>query len=277
MVPLVRTILTVFTAAVISAPVLVGQASAQSSRLDQVIKRDKLIVVTAGSAPPFSFTDEEGKLVGFDIDIAKLIAKDMLGDPEKIEFMTVPSEGRWPAVNSGRADFGIAGTTVYPDRAMRIAFSRPYLDSGISIMVRKDSSIKTIADLDSDKVTVVSLTNPQMADRQKRLFPKAKALSLDTPSSMFLAIKSGQAQAMQMDTPILDWYAANHGDMTVLPEAISSVQNDAIFMKPGDFAWWLYLDTYVQELRSGSRYADYVKIFKKWFGKEPTTPRQVSR
>src|SRR5258706_7135116 len=82
-------------------------AFAQGSRLDEIIKRDKLIISTFSTAPPLCFTNEKGELVGFDIDIARLIAKGLLGDPNKIEFMTVTSEGRWPSVLSGKADFGI--------------------------------------------------------------------------------------------------------------------------------------------------------------------------
>src|SRR3954469_14171379 len=77
-----------------------AQAPAPASRLDEIVKRDKLIVATFGTAPPFCYTDDTGKLVGFDIDVARLIAKSLLGDENKIEFVVVTSEGRWPAVNS---------------------------------------------------------------------------------------------------------------------------------------------------------------------------------
>ena len=197
---------------------LSGGAAAQTSRLDEIVKRDKLLVATFGTAPPFGFADDKGQLVGFDIDIAKLIAKYLLGDEKKFEFMAVTSEGRWPAVNSGRADFGIAATTVYPDRALRVAFTRPYIDSGISVLVRKDANIDSVAALNDAKFTLANLSNPQMIDRQKRFMPNVKVLTFDTPSAMFLAVKSGQAQAMQMDSPVIDWYAANNGELKTLPE-----------------------------------------------------------
>jgi polar amino acid transport system substrate-binding protein len=250
-----------------------GGAAAQGSRLDEIIKRDKLLVATFGTAPPFCFADEKGQLVGFDIDIAKLIAKYLLGDENKIEFITVTSEGRWPAVNSGRADFGIASTTVYPDRALRVAFTRPYIDSGISILVRKDATLDTVAALNDAKYTLANLSNPQMVDRQKRFLPNVKVLTFDTPSAMFLAVKSGQATAMQMDSPVINWYAANNSDLKTLPENLGNIQGNAIFMKPGDFTLWLWLDTVVQELTAGSRYNDYSDVYKKWFGQNPPAQR----
>jgi polar amino acid transport system substrate-binding protein len=255
------------------AGIAAAQAPGASSRLDEIVKRDKLIVATFSTAPPFCYTDEAGKLVGFDIDIAKFIAKSLLGDEKKIEFVTVTSEGRWPAVNSGRADIGIATTTVYPDRALRVAFTRPYIDSGISILVRDDTNVTNLAGLNNAKFTLANLSNPQMADRAKRFLPNVKLLTFDTPAALFTAVKSGQAQAMQMDTPVVNWYAANNKDMKVLPENLAVVQGNAIFMKPGDFTLWLWMDTVVQEMTAGSRYTEYTEIYKKWFGTNPPPQR----
>ena len=258
--------------------VLPSVASAQTvSRLEEIIKRDKLIVATFGTAPPFCYTDETGKPIGFDIDIAKLIAKSLLGDESKVEFVTITSEGRWPAVNSGRADVGLASTTVYPDRALRVAFTRPYIDSGISVMIRQDANVSTLAQLNNAKFTLANLSNPQMQDRQKRFLPSVKVVTFSTPSAMFTAVKSGQATAMQMDTPVLNWYAANNTELRVLPENLAVVQGNAIFMKPGDFQLWLWMDTMVQEMTAGSRYAEYSEIYKKWFGHNPPPQRAYSK
>lgn len=253
-----------------------AQAQAPTSRLDEIIKRDKLIVATFSTAPPFCYADEAGKLVGFDIDIARLIAKSLLGDENKVEFVTVTSEGRWPAVNSGRADMGLASTTVYPDRALRVAFTRPYIDSGISILVRQDAKVNNLAGLNNAKFTLANLSNPQMADRAKRFLPNVKILTFDTPSALFTAVKTGQAQAMQMDTPVLNWYASNNKDLKVLPESLAVTQGNAIFMKPGDFTMWLWADTMVQEMTAGSRYNEYAEIYRKWFGRNPPPQRFYS-
>ena len=271
----VRTAAVVLLAAFGVSAFIAGTANAQSatSRLDEIIKRDKLIVATFSTAPPFCYTDEGGKLVGFDIDIAHLIAKSLLGDANKVEFVAVTSEGRWPAVNSGRADIGIATTTVYPDRALRVAFTRPYIDSGISILVRQDTKVNNLAGLNNAKFTLANLSNPQMAERAKRFLPNVKLLTFDTPAALFTAVKSGQAQAMQMDTPVVNWYAANNKELKVLPESLGVVQGNAIFMKPGDFTLWLWMDTMVQEMQAGSRYNEYSEIYRKWFGTNPPPQR----
>jgi polar amino acid transport system substrate-binding protein len=187
--------------------------------------------------------------------------------------VVVTSEGRWPAVNSGRADLGLASTTIYPDRALRVAFTRPYIDSGISVLVRQDAKVNTLAELNNAKFTLANLSNPQMADRAKRFLPNVKVLTFDTPSALLTAVKSGQAQAMQMDTPVVNWYAANNKGLKVLPESLGVIQGNAIFMKPGDFTLWLWADTVVQEMTAGSRYNEYSEIYRKWFGRNPPPQR----
>ena len=78
---------------------------------------------------------------------------------------------------------------------------------------------------------------------------------------------------MQMDTPVVNWYAANNKELTVLPENLSVVQGNAIFMKAGDFTLWLWMDTMVQEMLAGSRYLEYGEIYQKWFGRSPPPQR----
>src|ERR1700750_2563873 len=94
-------------------------ASAQESLLDVVLKRDKIIVGTYSTSPPLAFVDDKGELVGFEIDMAREIAKDLLGDPKKVEFVVVQSDGRFPAALSGKIDFGLCSTTITGDRASR--------------------------------------------------------------------------------------------------------------------------------------------------------------
>jgi polar amino acid transport system substrate-binding protein len=243
---------------------------AVKSKLDEVRARGKVIVGVTSEAPPFGFVDEKGELVGFDIDVARLAANALFRDPNKIEFVIVTSDGRWPAIESGQADMGVGGTTVYPDRAIRVAFTRAFIDSGISILVAKSSGIKSLQDLNQEKFIVANLNNPQMADRAAAMFPKAKVITFDTPSGEFLAVKSGRAHALQIDTPTADYFAASSAsDFEVLPTLLTASQNNGIYLKPGDFKWWLWLDTFVSELRTGSLYPKYTEIYQNWFKKDP--------
>jgi polar amino acid transport system substrate-binding protein len=254
---------------------LVGAGAAQAqekSRLDEILARGKLIVGVTSEAPPFGYIDDKGELVGFDIDIAKLLAKTIFnGDesPKRIEFVKQGFAARWPNVESGAVDIGIQVTTILPDRVLRVAFTRPYIDSGIVLIVRKDSAFKRLKDLDDAKYTTALLTNPQQAERAKKFFPKAKTQIFDSIAAQFTAVKSNRADAAQLDTPVARWYVKQNPDMRIVEEPLVPPTNNAVFMKMGDFKMWLAIDTLIGEMTGGSMYNDYAAIYEKWFGEKP--------
>ena len=263
--------LSYLSALLLSATLLamVPLAFAGDSTLDTVLKRGKVIVGVSSEAPPFGFIDEKGELVGFDIDIARLIANKMFGDDGHIEFLKQGFAARWANANSGKIDFGIQITTVHSQRPTKVAFTRSYVDSGIVLVSKKGSGINKIADANKSNVTVANLTVPAQEERAKRLFPKAKLTVFDSTSAQFNAVRTGRANAAQLDEPIARWYVSQHDDVQVTEDWITPPTNNAVFTKLGDFTWWLVLDTYVNELRNGSLYPQYAEIYKKWFGERP--------
>ena len=262
--------------AILMACTAAGSVSAQESQLDVVIKRDKLIVGTYSTSPPLAYIDDKGELVGFEIDLARQMAKDLLGDEKKLEFVVLQSDGRFPAALSGKIDFGLCSTTVTPDRAVRIAFSYPILDTGSTVLARKDAKVTKIQELNDPKFTYAILNVPPAIARAKIAMPNVKQLLLDSPSALFLAVKTGRAHAFSIDKPIADFYASENDDLTRVDTtgtALALVSNNAFFMKPGDFKWWLFLDTYARELRYGTRYDLYTTLYRKWLKRDPPPQR----
>ena len=262
--------------AILMACTAAGSVSAQESQLDVVIKRDKLIVGTYSTSPPLAYIDDKGELVGFEIDLARQMAKDLLGDEKKLEFVVLQSDGRFPAALSGKIDFGLCSTTVTPDRAVRIAFSYPIMDTGSTVLARKDAKVTKSQELNDPKFTYAILNVPPAIARAKIAMPNVKQLLLDSPSALFLAVKTGRAHAFSIDKPIADFYASENDDLTRVDTtgtALALVSNNAFFMKPGDFKWWLFLDTYARELRYGTRYDLYTTLYRKWLKRDPPPQR----
>lgn len=256
---------------------LSSPAGAEESRLDAILKRDKLVVAVTSTARPNGFIDDDGKLTGFEIEFARLMAKSILGSPDKIEFVTTTSDGRFPAVLSGRADFGISTTTIYPDRTVRLAFTRPYIDSTTFVVVKKGSPVKALGDLDKPEVTFGSTNSAAMVDRVKRYAPQSKPQYFDTDSAAFQALKTGRVVAVQSDSAMADFQVLqSSGDLVKLPGQLGNLNGNALFMKPGDFTLWLCLDTIVGEYTNGSRYDEYQALYQKWFGKDAPPARSYS-
>ncbi len=221
--------------------------------------------------PPFAFNDDKGDLVGFDIDIARLAAKALFKRSDQDRVRERDRRGpvarhRERSRRHGRRRHDDLSRPRHPGRVHAPLHRFGHLD-----LVSKKSGIKIAADSNQDKFTVANLNNPQMADRAKRLLSQGQGPDLRyARPAQFLAVRSGRAQALQIDTPSADYWAAQRqGRDGVATRLLTASQNNGIFLKPGDFKWWLWLDTTVAELRTGSWYPQYSEIYQKWFGKNP--------
>ena len=122
--------------------------------LSVVKKRGELVVGVKFDSKPFGFV-ENGKLQGYDIDIAHLLAKRIFGNEKLVRFLEVNASNRISKLNSGEVDMLIATMTINPKRMEVVDFSVPYFYTGQAIMIRKGTDIKTVGDLNGRRVIVV--------------------------------------------------------------------------------------------------------------------------
>lgn len=245
----------------------VAMAAEPQSTFQKVLQRGKIIVGTNPTVPPMAYV-QNGKLVGIDIDIAKLIGKSLFGKPGHIEFKTLAWPARWAAVSEGDVDFGVMSTTIWPDRLARVNFTMGYIKAGLGVLTSKKLGVTSQSQLDSSKYTIAHLNTPSEFDIMKRYFPKAQPLVLSSEADMFTALQTGRADALLADNPTVAWRAKNQGGLVNLGPVGPPAQ-DAIFLRQGDFQWWYYLNAMVAEMRCGSLYPEYSAIYKKYLGVEP--------
>src|SRR5205807_1303420 len=101
----------------------------------------------------------------------------------------------------------------------------------IDDVVKKDSPVRTIADLNKPEYTVAHLTAPVQEERGKRLYPNAKFLTFDAISSQFNAVKLGRATAAQLDAPVALYYLKDNPDIRMLDEWLTDVTGNAVFLR----------------------------------------------
>jgi putative glutamine transport system substrate-binding protein len=142
-----------------------------------------------------------GKVEGFDIDIAKAIAKDILGDENKIELKEVTSSTRIPMLDKGDIDMIIATMTITEDRKKQVNFSDVYFEAGQSLLVKKGSDIKGIDNLKGKKVIAVKGSTSAKNIRAKA--PDAEVIELGNYAEAFTALKGGKGDALTTDNSIL--------------------------------------------------------------------------
>ena len=136
-------------------PKVASESTAPAGYLDKIKARDKLIVGVFTDKPPFGFVDEAGRYVGFDTDIGRRFAKDLLGDENKVEFVAVEPASRIPFLQSDKVDLILANMTVTPERKEAVEFTNPNLKVAVQALVPQSSAVKNLDDL-ATRTTIVT-------------------------------------------------------------------------------------------------------------------------
>jgi polar amino acid transport system substrate-binding protein len=144
-----------------------GMASAGT--LDEISKRGVLRIACQTQGAPFSFVDKNGERTGSSVELCRLIAKEM---GVKVEFLNYDWDGLIPALLSKKADMLAADMTPTLKRAMKIAFTDPYMYTGSVVFVKQDSPIKTLKDIKAGTKLAVLLGSTGESDA-KKVFPDA--------------------------------------------------------------------------------------------------------
>ena len=107
--------------------------------VQRIKDRGRLIVGVDQNSYLWGFRDPAtGQLAGFDIDIVKAIAKDILGDASKVQYLTVPTDQRIPMIKAGKVDMVVRTMTINCDRIKDVAFSTAYFKAGQQLLVPED-------------------------------------------------------------------------------------------------------------------------------------------
>lgn len=184
--------LVVASIALILAALLPGMASAQT--VDEIISRGKLIVAIDTTTPPYGFLDADLKPTGFDIEVANKMGE-ALGVP--VEFVTVTSPGRIPALLTKQVDAVISIFSITPQRAIQIDYSIPYAGQSAVVIAPKSTSISGPKDLVGKKVGLTRGTGEDgLLTAAAEANPGIEILRFDDYSSLLQAMVSGQIDAM---------------------------------------------------------------------------------
>mgnify|MGYP001171176929 CR=1 FL=1 len=193
-----------------------GQAAGRS--IDKIKERGKLIVGVFTDKPPFGMTDEKGNYIGFDTDLAKRFAKDLLGDESKIEFVPVEPASRIPFLQSDKVDIIVANMTITDDRKEAVDFTNPTMKVATQILVKEDSGVQTIDDLKGKDVIVTKGTTADIYLTEN--YPEINLIKFDKNSEALQALKDGRGIAYAQDNFILIAWAKKNPGYVLLPEKL---------------------------------------------------------
>lgn len=184
--------------------------------------------------PKFGYKDPKtNKIEGFEIDLTRAIAAKILGDENKVDLQAVTSKTRGPLLDSGEVDIIAATFTITDERKKSYDFSEPYFTDGVGLMVKKDSGIKSLKDMNGKKIGVAQSATSKKAiqDAADKLVIKLQFLEFGTFPEIKSALDAGRVDCFSVDGAILYGYL---DDTTVILDDRFSPQDYGIASKKGN-------------------------------------------
>lgn len=241
----------------------------------RIRKRGRIIVgVSAdtyllGSRNPFN-----GQIEGFDIDIAKAVAKGILGNENAYELKVITAAQRIPALQDRSVDMVARNMTITCDRWTQIAFSTEYYRSGQKVLVRRGSKATTLADLAGQKVCAPNATS-SMTNLVK-LQPKATAVGSDNHTGCLVLFQNGQVDAITGDDTVLAGLAAQDPYAVVPEQKAFTAEPYGLGFNADDVDLVRFVNGVLAEVRSDG---EWTKIYNRWLaealGPAPAPPKAV--
>ena len=170
-------------------------------------KAEKYVVATEPTYPPFETTEEDGTLVGFDIDLMEAIAEDQ---GFEVEWASLAFDALIPSLGAGNSDIVIAGISSTPERAKNADFSDGYFFGGSAVMVMADSELNSMDDVNAD-TTFATQIGTVMADVLLKMQEDGECgdvTQLDVFSTCVMQMQNGDVMAVAADAITIDAYMA---------------------------------------------------------------------
>lgn len=241
-----------------------GDQTATSS-IEQIKKNGVVRIGVFSDKPPFGYLDEKGQNQGFDVEIAKHVAKDLLGDENKVEFVLTEAANRVEYLKANKVDIIFANFTVTPERKEVVDFSKPYLKVALGVVSPKDQPITDISQL-KDKILLVNKGTTADSFFSKK-HPDIKLLKYEQNTETFDALKDKRGVALAHDNLLVMAWAKDNPNYTVGITSLGEHDLIAPAVKKGNKELLDWLNTDLEKLsKEGVIHQAYEKTLKPVYG-----------
>lgn len=238
------------------------------SLFDDVLARGYVIVGTGSTNAPFHFMDQNGQLAGFDIDIAKGIARGLFNDETKVKFVDQGADARIANLLTSKVDVTCQFMTVTPGRAQQVEFTIPYLTQTTGLLLLKDGKYKNYEELKAagSDLSVSALQNVFTEEIIHRALPEATVDQYESQDATVQALDSGRVDVAAIDNSNVRWLIKQQPDRYLDSGHTWAPNSFACAVRKGDQVWLNFLNTTLHEMMVGFEFDYYAASFDKWFG-----------
>jgi polar amino acid transport system substrate-binding protein len=239
------------------------QALWESSTLNQVLKRGELRVGLEAGYMPFEMRDKKGDIIGFDVDLARLMAKTM---GVKVRFVNTQWDGIIPALLTDKFDLLMGGMTITPERNLQVNFCEPYIVIGQSVLLAKKWSgvITSYEQLDDPKYSIGTKLGTTGDIAAHRFLPRATLRAYESEAEGALEARNGRVDAFVYDLPYNVVYAAQYPGALVHLAHPFTREPLAWAVRKGDPDFLNWLNNFLRAIHDDG---SYDALYGKWFEK----------
>ncbi|MFY2786800.1 glutamate ABC transporter substrate-binding protein [Rhodococcus sp. MALMAid1271] len=195
-------------------------SDAPQPTLDALRAKGRLVVGLDTGSNLFSFRDPmSGQLVGFDVDIAREISRDIFGDPNRLDFRILTSAQRLEALQDSSVDIVVKTMTITCARRNEVQFSTVYFQAQQRVLVVQGSGIRNVDDLANKRVCAVEGTTSLR--RLQRIQPAATVVTVPMWSDCLVVLQQRQVDAISTDDAILAGLAAQDPYLEIVGASLS--------------------------------------------------------
>lgn len=237
---------------------LLGHTPARADKLADILSKGVVRVVVFADVPPFGSQNANRELEGFDIDMAKLVAKSL---GVKLELVPAPAANRIPFLLTDKADMNIAAMSVTAERARQVMYSAPYADTSLAVYGAKAQSVKTAADLGKAKISVAKGTTEDIV--LTSLNPNADIMRTEDNATAVQAYLSGQSQFLAANSVVVVELAKKNPTKEFDFKFALRRAPAHVTVRMGEHNLLRWLDTFIfQSTLNG----DLDELHRKWLG-----------
>jgi polar amino acid transport system substrate-binding protein len=241
-----------------------GSVMAHADKLADILSKGVVRIVVFADVPPFSSTNANRELEGFDVDLARMVAE-ALG--VKLELVPATAANRIPYLLTDRADMNIAAMSVTAERARQVMYSAPYADTSLAVYGPKSAKVKSAADIGKLKTSVAKGTTEDIV--LSSVHPRGDIMRMEDNATAVQAYLSGQSQLLAANSVVVVELAKKNPAKEFDFKFALRRAPAHVTVKMGEHDLLRWLDTFIfQSTLTG----DLNKLHIKWLGGPMTAP-----
>jgi polar amino acid transport system substrate-binding protein len=242
---------------------LTGHEMSTSSHLARFMQKSEFVVGTTGDMPPLNMTTKNGEVVGFEMDIVRMMA-DAMGKDLKVKTMSFHE--LLPALELNKVDIVISGMTITPVRNLRFAFVGPYFTSGKAFLAKSETiaNVSDATEINSPSTKVTTLKGSTSEAFVKAVMPKAQLFATGNYDQAIQLVLQDKVHALVADYPICivalfrypeAGFVSVHTMLTYEPYGIAMPADDPHFLN--------WVENFIEILKGSGQLK---RLKNKWFG-----------